>query len=236
MSSFAVKIVESLLNKQSNEQLLALDIGSTSVKLLEMDISGSKPKILAIGSASLPGGIFTNNTINDTDLVGKIIRDLVDESGATSTKVSFCLPGPAAFVKKVNTPAMSLKEFDQNIIYEASNYIPDDIEAVHFDYQVVGLDEETQEMDAIIIAIKNDIILSFVQSIESAGLQPVIADIDYFAMQNMFEHCYPEEQDKVIALIDIGARYARVNIVHQGVSLFNGDVAVGGRMYNEALK
>jgi type IV pilus assembly protein PilM len=66
-------------------------------------------------------------------------------------------------------------------------------------------------------------------------LEAAIIDVDYFALQNIFEHSYPEYVSSTVALVDFGARYSSVNIVHEGASLFTGDVSAGGRTVTEAL-
>lgn len=230
------QIVESFLKNPAEEQLLALDIGSSSIKLAEINIHGEKPSLTALAVVPTPGGVFSNNTISDTQEVGNLIKALISKSGATAKKAVVCLPGPASFVKKITTSYTSLKEFDQTIKFEAANYIPDDLEAVHFDYQVLKHNEEKGTMDVLLVAVKNEIVKSFIDAVELAGVQPVIADIDYFTLSNIFEKSYPEALEKAVAIIDIGARYARVSIVEQGAVLFNGDIAVGSKMYNEALK
>jgi type IV pilus assembly protein PilM len=51
------------------------------------------------------------------------------------------------------------------------------------------------------------VINSYVSAIHSARLTPVIIDVDYFALENMFELNYAPEPEEVVALINVGARY-----------------------------
>ena len=60
-------------------------------------------------------------------------------------------------------------------------------------------------------------------------------DVDYFALQNMFELNYPDEIEHTVALINIGARYSSINICRGGESLFTGDIAIGGKLFTDAL-
>jgi type IV pilus assembly protein PilM len=71
--------------------------------------------------------------------------------------------------------------------------------------------------------------------IRQAGLEPMVLDVDYFAIENMLELNYGEAQDKTVAVVNVGSRFTSVNIVQNGESLFTGDVGVGGRLYTDAL-
>lgn len=228
---------ESLVQNSKDTQLLAIDIGSSSIKLAEIDLSEEKPVLKSLAVTAIPGGVFNNNEISDTQEVANLIKTLIAKTGTESTKVAFCLPGPAAFVKRMTTGFSTLKEFDETISFEAANYIPDDLTSVRFDYQVLRHDDDKKSMDVLLVAVKNEIVDSFLQAINLAGLQPVIADIDYFPISNIFEINYPEvAEEKSVAIIEVGARYARVCILEKGVLLFSGDIAAGSKVYNEVLK
>src|SRR5205085_12185448 len=82
---------------------------------------------------------------------------------------------------------------------------------------------------------KRDIINSYTDAIRAAGLEPVLVDVDYFALENMFESNYDTPEGHPVALVNIGARYSSINILKQGRSTFTGDVPVGGAEYNDAL-
>lgn len=224
----------SLFAKSGSEPLLAIDIGSSSIKVMELDVIGDKPRLITMGSAPTPAGAVNNNMVVRPDLVATQIRSIISSNDMTSKKAVVAVPGPSAFTKKISTGVTSLKEFKNNIIFEASNYIPHKIENVFLDYQILRTNGRSS-MEVLLVAVKNEIVQSFVDAVEQAGLEPTIVDIDYFALENMFDLNYPEERNRTLALVNIGARFTSVNIVQDGNSLFTGDVSVGARMYNDAL-
>ncbi len=228
------KLVSSFLGRKVAEQLVSIDIGSSTIKLMELDIGGEKPKLKSAGFAPTPAGAIQNNVITRPDAVGNAIRAIIEANGITSTHAVTCVPGPSVFTKKITMGHCSLKELSSTISYEASNYIPHSINAVHLDYQVLA-EHGKSTMDVLLVAVKNEIIESFLEAITHSGLQPAIVDVDYFALENMFTMNYPEERQKTVAVINVGARYSSVNIIQDGVSIFTGDVAVGGRLYTDAL-
>ncbi len=217
-----------------NEPFVSIDIGTSTIKVVCLDMSGSKPKLLSAGSALTPADAISNNAITDPEKIAEVIRSIVQANEIEGTKVAFSIPGPAVFTKKITIAYCEPEELDNTIEFEASNYIPHSVDSVHLDYQVLSVND-TSTMDILLVAVKNEIIDSYVTAIEEAELEPAIADVDYFAFENMFETNYPQKDPRAIALINIGARYTSVSIVEGGESLFTGDVGVGGRLYTDAL-
>jgi type IV pilus assembly protein PilM len=228
-------IFSSFFKDRSGEALISVDIGSNYIKLMELELSSSgKPKLVSAGFAPTPAGAIQNNIIIRPDAVAETIRSIMEANDMSALAAVTAVPGPSVFTKKITIGQCPLKELDNNISFEAGNYIPHSIDAVHLDYQVLSTNG-TSTMDVLLVAVKNEIIRSYIDTLEQAGLEPCIIDVDYFALENMFELCYPEEKEKVTALINVGARYSTVNIMQKGVSIFTGDVAVGGRLYTDAL-
>jgi type IV pilus assembly protein PilM len=220
---------------KKREPLLAIDIGSTAVRLLELDTSSSQPKVLNVAAASLSGKVFSNYSVSNGQEVAERIGDLLKVHGFTTTKrVALAVPGPSVFTKRIKVPRLRPEELAATIRFEAVNFIPHNIEAVKLDSHVLGVSGKKQ-LDVLVAAVKNEIIDSFVHCISLANLEVAVVDVDFFAMQNAFEMAYPELLDKNIALLDIGGRYSGINICKQGKSLLTGDVSVGGKFVTEAI-
>lgn len=223
-----------LFKKKKTEVFVSVDVGTSAIKLMELDLDAERPRLLNAAVGPTPGGAISNNMVSRPDLVGQAIRTLADANGFRASKAVFSIPGPAVFTKKVMLGAQSLEELEQNITFEAGNYIPHKIEAVHLDYQVLRR-AGNASLEVLLVAVKNEIITSYVESVQAAGLEPAIADVDSFALENMFELNYPQELQKTAVLVNIGSRYSGVNILQDGRSLFIGDIGVGGRLFTDAL-
>lgn len=220
------------LRKQ--ESFIALDIGSSAVKLLELDLSGAKPKLINIGVQPLPAEVFANNMIAQTDVVAEKINALLESNEIAGKRVVVAMPGPSVFTKRIQVQKMSRKELAENIQFEAGNYIPHNVEAVRLDFHVIGAAGKNQ-LDVLLVAVKNEIIDSFLDTLGVANLEAAVVDIDYFAVQNMYELAHPELLDKTVALIDVGSRFSGINICRGGLSLFCGDVSVGGKSISDEI-
>ncbi len=214
---------------------VCLDIGSSSLKLLEVEGSSSQLTIRNYGTAALPPSAIQNNMIVEPDGVSGVIRNLLRKAGISATEAVTAVPGPAVIIKKLQLPSQTSNELENSVLFEAGNFIPESLENVNLDYMVTDVLEKERQYEVLLVAVKRDIINSYTNTLQLAGLEPTVVDVDYFALENMYELNYPPRENQIVALVNIGARYSCMNILRGGRSTFTGDVPVGGKEFNDAL-
>ena len=219
---------------KKNEAFVSVDIGTSAIKVMQLQLGQDQPKLKSLCSCPTPPGVFSNNQITKPQEVAAAIRELLNTNQIRAKKAVTAIPGPSAFTKKITINYSDIRHLEQNIGFEAANYIPHNIDAVKIDFQVLKTNGRST-MDVFLVAVKNEIVNSFLTTIEESGLEPAILDVDYFALENMFELNYPEDKEKTVALLDIGAKFSSVLLMQDGQTLFYGDVGVGGRLYTDAL-
>jgi type IV pilus assembly protein PilM len=147
------------------------------------------------------------------------------------------ISGHSVIVKKISLPEMTAEELEESIHWEAEQYIPFDIDDVNLDFQILdSASAEEGKMDVILVAVKKDKIDESVSLVMQAGLNPVVVDLEAFALQNAYEVNYEVEAGRNIALIDIGAGVMNINVVHEGTSVFTRDISMGGNQYTESIQ
>jgi type IV pilus assembly protein PilM len=107
---------------------------------------------------------------------------------------------------------------------------------VQVDYQVLRRRPEANQMDLLLVAAKRDQINDFAQLARDAKLKPVVCDIDAFTVQNLFEMSRGLPPDQTVALINVGASMASLNIISNGVSAFTREIANGGNIITEEIQ
>jgi type IV pilus assembly protein PilM len=213
--------LESLFKKQTS--FFGLDIGQSSLKLIESEISGASRKVIQAFTIPFTGEVFHNQVLQNSERVVEALSKILEKVDLSSKRAVIGLPGPSVFTKKIKVPKVDQADLFSSIQFEAANYIPHNIQAVKLDYSIIReIGKDTLEV--LVVAVKNEIIDSYIDTVMMAGINIGIADVDFFAMQNIFELNYPELTDKVIALADIGHRFMSVAICRNGESLFTGDI------------
>ena len=216
------------------EPLLSFDIGSTSIKCVELQLKSSKPALLNVAMAPLTPDVFSGYTISNPEKVADRIKNILDANSITAKRVVAAMAAPAVFSKKISVNSMDSSDLRAYMELEASNIVPHSIDAVRMDYHVVGESEDGQ-MEVLVVAVKNELVDSYLETFGLCDMQVAVIDVDYFAVQNIFELNYPDLFDKNSALINIGARYTSINICSNGESLFNGDISMGGKNLTDTL-
>jgi type IV pilus assembly protein PilM len=222
-----------LFSKKGN--VVGLDIGSSSVKLLELAEMKGGYQLRNFGIAPLPPEGIVDGALMDSVTIVDSIRGLTNALRIKTKDVVTSVSGHSVIVKKINIPVMTEDELEESIQWEAERYIPFDINDVNMDFQILGPTEGSEElMEIVLVAAKKDIINDYLSVIVEAGFNPVIVDIDSFAIENMFEANYPVTRDEVTALANIGASVTNINILKKGVSSFTRDIFTGGNSITEA--
>jgi len=189
------------------------------------------------GIAPLPPEAIVDGALMDSVTIVDSIKGLASALRIKSKDVVTSVSGHSVIVKKINIPTMTEDELEESIQWEAERYIPFDINDVNIDFQILGPTEGNEElMDMVLVAAKKDIINDYLSVIIEAGFNPVIVDIDSFALENMFEANYPVGRDEVIALANIGASVTNINILKRGVSSFTRDIFTGGNAITEEIQ
>ena len=129
---------------------------------------------------------------------------------------------------------MSHDELEESIDWHAEEHIPYDFSDVSLDYQVT--DETADSTTVLIAACKRERIDNIKQAIQLSGKQPVVIDVDTFALQNCYEVNYQPDESQVVTLLNIGASTMNVNIVKGTRSLFTRDITVGGSQFTDVLQ
>lgn len=220
------------------KELIGVDIGSTSIKLVKLKGTKGSYELEAVGIAPLPTEAIVDNSLMDTSAIVDALKTLVASVNIASLKeVSSSVSGNSVIIRKITLPATSADELENEIQWEAEQYIPFDINDVNIDFQMLEPDEaDPSRMFVLLVASKKDIINDYQSVFTEAGLKLMLMDVDVFAVQNAFELNYDIDPDEVYALVNIGANMMNLNVIKAGVSLFTRDVQAGGAMYSEEIQ
>jgi type IV pilus assembly protein PilM len=214
--------------------LVGLDIGSSSIKSVELKSTKQGYELVSFGLEPLAQDTVVDGAIMDAPLVAGAIGTIFDRQEIKTRSVATAVSGHSVIVKRVNLPVMTDEELYDRIQSEASQHIPFDIADVNLDYQI--LDSAESQMDVLLVAVKKDKILNHTNVLAQAGKTPTVVDIDAFALQNCYEVNYDPDPAQTVALLNIGASVMNINIVRGGAPLFTRDVSVGGNQYTDALQ
>jgi type IV pilus assembly protein PilM len=223
-----------------SKELVGLDIGDSSIKVVELRESGRGKswEVTAIAKEPLPQEAIVDGTIMDAGLVVDTLRRIWANHKIKQTKVATSLSGQAVIIRRINLPTMSEAELAEQIRWEAEQYIPFNIQEVSLDYHVLKGSSLAGEgnMDVILVAARKEKIEDYSSVITQAGLEPMVVDVGTFAALNCFEANYADEMPASAALIDIGSSVTSIAVLQNGISVFWRDISIGGNQYTDTLQ
>ena len=219
------------------KKLFGLDVGSYSIKLVELKEGKKGYQLINIGLAPVPPDAIVDGALMDPGAIADAISDLLASSKIKLKDISTSIAGHSVIIKKITLASMSEEELADSIQWEAEQYVPFDIADVNLDFEILGPDPvDESQMEVLLVAAKKETIDDYTAVFKEAGLNPIVMDIDAFACQNMHELNHPPEEGKVTAIVNIGAGLTNVNIIKEGISLFVRDVASGGNQFTEEIQ
>jgi len=222
---------------KSKKELIGIDIGSSAVKLIRLRKVKDAYYLVNLGIAPLEPEVIVDNAIMDSAYVADAIRNLVSSNKIKVKDAASSISGNSIIIRKLQLPLMTPEELESSIQWEAEQYIPFELTEVDLDFQILGLDtKDPSQMNVILAAAKKEIVNDTVSVLQDAGLVPAVMDVDCFALENAFVGGYGQEEGETTALVHIGASSIVINIVKDGVTVFNRDVQVGGNMYNDEIQ
>jgi type IV pilus assembly protein PilM len=220
-----------------SKELIGLDIGSSAIKLAHVKPVGVEFRVKKFGVYPLPPDAIVDGAIMDHVSVIEGIKTALRELKVKEKEIATSLSGHSVIIKKVVLPTTTPEELEESIQWEVEQYIPFDIKDVKIDFQVIGpLKEDPSKMDVLLVAVKSDLVNDYVSVIKDAGLTPTVVDIDSIAAGNAFELCHPVSDEQVPMVVNVGASFMNINILHSGVPLFTRDVPMGGGMYTSEIQ
>jgi len=219
------------------KELVGIDIGSSSVKLVQLRNVKGGYQLVNLGLLPLPPEAIVDNSIMDSGAIVEAIRNLVESHKVKTKNVAASVSGHSVIIRKIQLPIMTEDEMEASIQWEAEQYIPFEISEVNLDFQILGQDaKDPSQMNVVLVAAKKDFVNDYVALFQECGLTPMVMDIDCFALENAFEINYGDDEEEIIALVNMGASAMNVNILKDGISVFTRDIQVGGNSYNEELQ
>jgi type IV pilus assembly protein PilM len=216
--------------------LVGLDVGSSSVKAVELKKKGAGYQLLNVGLEGLGQDTVVDGLIMDSFSVSTAIEKIFLDNKMKTRNVATAVSGHSVIVKRITVVAGTPAEVDEAIPYEAQQYIPFDMADVNLSHEILGPAAVGSGFDVMLVAVKRDKILNHTNVLSQSGRTPMVVDIDAFALQNAFEVNYDPSPELMAALLNIGASIMNINIVRGGVPLFTRDVSVGGNQYTDTLQ
>jgi len=214
----------------TEQSVLGIDIGSSSIKVVQLKRKGGKASLETYGELAL--GPYAHTEIGratnlSAEELGTALRDLLQECKATSRNCGVAIPFASSLISTIEIPAVSDRELASIIPIEARKYIPVPITEVSLDWSVIpraknepdfNQDDvkklsKRDKIDVLVVAIHNDSISRYQEIMKAASLQVAFYEIEIFsAIRALLEN-----DPAPVMIFDMGAASTKLYIVERGI-------------------
>ena len=226
---------------RKHRSLIGLDITTSSVKLIELSMSGGQYRVEAYAADATPANAINEKIIVDAEAVGESIRRAMKRAGTKCKDVAIAIGGDAAIIKVIQMPRNILaSELEAQVELQADQYIPFPMDEVSYDFEVVGPSEKFPDsLDVMLVATRSENVEARKAAVIAAGLIPRIVDVEPFALENackLMTHQMPDGGlDRTVAVVDFGASSTTFSVLRNLRVVYTRDFAFGGQQLTEEI-
>ncbi|MFA4998591.1 MAG: type IV pilus assembly protein PilM, partial [Candidatus Paceibacterota bacterium] len=224
------------------KKFLGIDIGTSSIKIVEISRWGERKKLENYGEVSAdilyekPFRTFEKSTLTlSAQDVSKAIKGVLEEIKTKTKQCIISIPDFSSFFTNFELPPMTKEEFDQAIRYEARQHIPLPLGEVTLDWQILKgevSDSQKSKLKILLVAVPNEIINQYKEIATLSQLELVALEAEVFGLSRSL---IGEDDKGVISIIDIGAQSTTCSIIDKKVLKTSHSFDIGGNELTDRI-
>jgi len=229
-------------NKPSGGTFVGLDIGTATIKAVEVRGAGANLQVTALGIADTPPGTIQQGLVSDPKTLGAAIKTLLTRSGIRPGKCVSAASGNAGVVVRViEVPKMTPKELAETMKWEIERHIPFAANDVEMGYQAIddpqaAADPNNPNMEVLLAVAQRDMVAEHLKTLETAGLKPFSIDVEPLAVgRAVLDLDNTGLATRNVAIINIGAANTDVSIYKAGTLRFPRPIPIAGDNFTRAI-
>lgn len=213
---------------------IGLDIGSQSIKVVELAKESGKFRLKAAGVVGYSGVQIETIQKDDKAFVSLVeaIKKLFKDAKISGKDVSIALPETQVFTRIVNFPPLTDSEIASAVKWEAEQYIPMPMTEAIVQHEILGKRDEEKGSTVLVllIAVSKDVVKKYVQILEAAGLNCVAVETELMSLGRSIA-----VSDQTVVLVDFGARSTDIAIVKNEQLVFSRSIPTAGEAFTRAV-
>lgn len=199
--------------------VIGLDVGSTAVRAAQLSTSRSGPHVLAaLGEIPLPEGVVEEGEVADPGVLADTVRTLWSRLDLKTRRVALGVANQQVVVRQVDLPWMPEDELRASLPLQVGEVIPIPVDQAVLDCSVLDeTDGPAGERLArvLLVAAQRSMVDALLSGVRDARLEPVLLDLDAFAMLRALAPPSAVGGGEGELLVDVGSAVTNL-VVHQG--------------------
>lgn len=215
---------------------LGIDIGTTSIKLVELRRIKQRIELTNYGILEKYGHLERINDAIQTngfklleESTALLLKQLIEKSKAKNQKAFMALPGFSGFISLMELPEMTDKEIAKAVHFQAGQYVPMPLHETTLDWQII--ERTNGKIIILLMAVPTDIIKRYVHSAELAKIDLKGLELETVAVARLLG----KKENGATALVDIGGRSTSINIMDKGALRMSHNIDTAGGDFTQVI-
>lgn len=217
---------------------LGIDISDFKIRVIQIDRnSKNKNRIIGYGDATVPDGYISDGEIKNKTEVTTLIKQCLEKptfGKFTSKYVNASVSEKKAFLKNITIPNVPANELAGAVRWGIEQNIPVTVDQTYFDWAVLGPDKSARDkLQTIVVVAPKDIIDSYTDCIQNAGLQVLSFENESAAIARCL---IPNDiESSPIAIVDLGKSRTTIIIHAHGSVQYTNTIEVNGNAMTKLI-
>jgi type IV pilus assembly protein PilM len=214
------------LGYQKSGAFLGLDIGSSTVKIVQLEKTQNGWELVKAGVEGISSIAERKEEENITPLVVRTIRHILQKEKIKIDKVVSSICGDGVTQRIVKVPKMEKKELYQALTWEAKKFVNWPSSETVLDYLIAG--QKENQIEVFLVVAKKRSVEEQISLIKACGLKPLAIETTSLALNSALFFTDAKEIGKNLCLLHLGAQSTILNISRDEIPRFSREIKMGG--------
>lgn len=221
------------------KSFVGLDVGSQTIKVVELERTGSEFRVVRAGTGATPLGAVREGAVTEPHMLSDAIRSVLSSADVRRGRVVSAVGGQAVIVRELKMPKMAKADLHQAVRFEAGRYLPYSVRDVSMDFDILGefVEEGQSKVEVLLVAARQEVVAKHLDALRGAGLQPFVLDVESFATMRALE---PQARGgdggaPAAVFVGLGAETTDILVTERDRLRLTRNVSIGGNNLTRAV-
>jgi type IV pilus assembly protein PilM len=218
----------------SDKPIFGLDIGRSSLKVMQLEMGAGEPEIVGYGSADFDVRAMDEGVIVKPEAISEALHDLFSNrlvGEITTQRVAMALPGYRTFTRSIQLPKLGPTELHEAVQLEVEQYVPMQLQDLYLDYLITN--QTAENSNVFVVAVPKRIVDSYLHLAGKLGIEPILIEPSMTAGARFFAR--DKHSDMTSVILDFGSLTATISIYDKTI-VATSSVSAGGLVFTEAIR
>lgn len=227
---------------KSSQGYLGIDIGTSSIKIVELKSEGNRPRLSSYGFSEGMDGKLNNNWQLNVKKTANAINKICKEAGMSSRSAVAALPTYSVFSSILSLSNVEKKDITSTVHWEAKKVIPIPLDEIILDWKRIEDDDKSTSTVAssanradsfkvLITGAPKLLVKKYIDIFKEAQINLVSLETEVFSLTRSL---LGRDKSTVI-VVEIGTNTTNISVIDKGIPMLNRSIDIGGLTITKAL-